>query len=188
MAEINELAAALVAAQADLKNPPMDSVNPHFRSKFASLKSCNDAVRGVLQKHGLAVVQRLGGGDGDVAVETLLVHTSGQVLSCGIGAVKPDKGGAQAAGSAITYLRRYGLLAALSLVGDPDDDAEAAEDHDKPQTGSTKNDIAARAKVLWGESWKARMVDEAVAMGLPENTDEWTASNLVTLLAHLRSL
>src|SRR5262245_18766912 len=101
-----------------------------------------DTVRPVLARHGLAVVQSATQPHSDeqsrvpaIGVETMLVHSSGEWLS---GAVvipllgRRLKGGgfseadAQAAGSAITYGRRYGLAALLALVSDDDDDANTA--------------------------------------------------------------
>ena len=42
--QINELAAALAKAQAELRNPVFDSQNPHFKSKFASLAQVRETL------------------------------------------------------------------------------------------------------------------------------------------------
>ena len=54
---IIELAKALNKAQAEMKGAVADSVNPHFKSKYADLASIWDACREPLTKHGLAVIQ-----------------------------------------------------------------------------------------------------------------------------------
>ena len=54
---IGKLAEALAAAQGEMKNAPLNKVNPHFKSKFADLASIRDASTPALSKHGIAVTQ-----------------------------------------------------------------------------------------------------------------------------------
>ena len=130
---IEAVAKALVAAQADLPAVLKDSENPHYKSKYASLDAVVPAVRGPLAKHGLAVVQGAESPNGEAAltVETLLVHTSGEWFANTV-VVPIAKVDPQGAGSALTYGRRYGLSALLSLATDDDDDAESAEKRKPP--------------------------------------------------------
>jgi hypothetical protein len=124
--EINEIATALAAAQGEMKNPALDSVNPHFKSKFANLAAVRNAVIPVLAKHGLFCAQNLTNTERGIACTTIITHKSGQQMTFGpleMPAMKPD---AQGLGSAATYARRYALMAALSIVGDEDDDGNAA--------------------------------------------------------------
>ena len=122
---ITDLAVALVKAQGELKNPSFDSQNPHFKNKYASLATVRDTVTPVLAKHGLAVVQLLGRGEGGITCETVLLHTTGQWLSEAL-YMPSAKQDAQGFGSAITYARRYALMAICGVVGDEDDDGQAA--------------------------------------------------------------
>ena len=55
---IDQLAAALVAAQAEMGHAKKESENPHFRSRYADLASVRDAVAEP-SHHGLGVVQTL---------------------------------------------------------------------------------------------------------------------------------
>jgi len=123
--QIGDLAAALACAQAELRNPAFDSNNPHFKSKFASLAGVRDTVTPVLAKNGIAVLQLLGNEDGRVSCETVLTHKSGQWIS-GVFSLSPTKPDAQGMGSAATYCRRYSLMAMVNVVGDEDDDGQAA--------------------------------------------------------------
>ncbi len=124
--QINDLAAALAAAQAELRNPIFDSQNPHFKSKFASLAQVRDTITPTLAKHGLSVTQLATNDDqGRPSVETILLHKSGQWLSSTL-AVPVAKADAHGAGSAITYARRYSLMAIVNVVGDEDDDGNSA--------------------------------------------------------------
>ena len=132
MSGISKLAAALVKAQSEMKSPAMDSVNPHFKSKFASLKAVREAVIPTLNKHGIAVIQPAVEREDGIGVRTILVHESGETLDCGVVSL-PVAGNAQAFVSAMTYCERRGLASGLSVSADPDDDGnEAAKAKDKP--------------------------------------------------------
>lgn len=122
------IAKALAAAQAEMKNPAFDSANPHFRNKFASLAAVRNAVVPVLAKHGIAVVQDVQTTEHGIACFTILLHESGQRLNFGPLVVPATKADAQGFGSAATYSRRYSLQAIACVVGDEDDDANAAVD------------------------------------------------------------
>jgi len=146
---IDALATALAKAQAELKNPAFDSSNPHFKSKFASLASVRDTVTPILAKHGLSVSQFPIANENAAGCTTLLMHSSGQWLSseCLLPMVKKD---AQGAGSAITYARRYSLQAIVSVVGDEDDDGNAASKPKmahKPTDGAMEGLSAERQEV-----------------------------------------
>ncbi len=124
--KIDLISAALVAAQDDLEHAPLDSENPHFRSKFASLKSILNTVRPALSKQGIAILQPVDGKEsGGVEVSTVLLHTSGQFVSCTM-AIRPDKPTPQGLGSAASYGRRY-TLGIVGIATDEDDDGEAAD-------------------------------------------------------------
>lgn len=91
---------------------------------YADLTSILTAVKPTLLRHGLAVSQSVTRTDRLVEVTTHVIHTSGGMLSCGPLGFDPGQT-PQSAGSAISYARRYGLLAALGL-GTEDDDGHAA--------------------------------------------------------------
>lgn len=127
-----KLAASLVAAQKEMKAVGKDAVNPHFKNRYASLDGIIETVRPILAKHGLTVIQGaenpVTDPDGSLcgfAVETMLVHESGEWLSSAV-LMPLTKADAQGAGGALTYGRRYGLSALLSLATDDDDDGNVA--------------------------------------------------------------
>lgn len=121
---IEKLAAALCKAQSSMGGAVKDSANPFFKSRYADLTSVVKAVKEPFAENGLSYVQFPISTELGVGVITRLMHTSGQWLESEyvLPLVKPDP---QAAGSAITYARRYALQ---SVAGIPtaDDDAEAA--------------------------------------------------------------
>ena len=124
--DIGAIAKALAAAQAEMSNPGFDSSNPHFKSKFASLAAVRNAVVPTLAKHGIAVVQDVQTVENGVACYTLLLHESGQRLTLGPLVMPASKSDAQGFGSASTYARRYALQSVACVVGDDDDDGNAA--------------------------------------------------------------
>lgn len=123
--EINELAKALAAFQAEVPTVDKTAENPFFKSKYAPLPEVMKVALPILSKHGLSVTQLVDHIDGQTALRTILMHTSGQSVS-GMMPLKLTKDDPQAQGSAITYARRYAFMAALGLVADEDDDGNAA--------------------------------------------------------------
>lgn len=123
---ITELAKALVKAQAAIQPAVKDKTNPAFRSRYADLSSVWDACRKPLTDNGLSIVQMpIDAEPGRVALETILLHSSGEYISSTVSTalVKTDP---QGVGSALTYLRRYALSAVVGVVADEDDDGNAA--------------------------------------------------------------
>lgn len=122
---ITKLAAALAKAQQKVKNPPKDSVNPHFKSRYADLATVIDTVLPVLSEHGLAVVQMPCELGDHPALCTLLTHESGEWVESTM-RTRPSKTDPQGQGSAITYARRYALQAVVGVAADDDDDGNEA--------------------------------------------------------------
>jgi len=101
------------------------SSNPHFRSRYADLSACVEAVIDALNDNGIALIQKTYECKDGVMVETIFVHESGEVMEGGILHVPAVKHDAQGFGSALTYARRYSLQAACGIAPE-DDDGNAA--------------------------------------------------------------
>jgi len=123
---IDQLAAALAAAQSEMSNPVFDALNPHYRSKYASLAAVRNAVIPVLSRHGIAVTQYLTRTERGVLCGVLLMHSSGQWIEFDPLEIPASKDDAQGYVSAATYAKRTVLQAVACVVGDDDDDANAA--------------------------------------------------------------
>jgi hypothetical protein len=119
------IAAAFVKAQADFGPALKSNTNPHFKSRYAGLDACIEAVIDALHKHGIALVQRTLPCESGVTVETVLIHSSGETLSGGPLHVPASKNDPQGYGSALTYARRYSLMATCGIAAE-DDDGNAA--------------------------------------------------------------
>ena len=114
---------ALVSAQKDLGNAKLNAVNPHFKSRYATLAEVRDTVVPVLAKHGLAITQFTDMIGERIFLVTRLVHESGEVQESKF-PIAYDK--PQAMGSAITYARRYALSSICNISADDDDDGNSA--------------------------------------------------------------
>ena len=123
--QIDQLATALSAAQAEMKNATLNKINPHFKSKYADLAGIRDTVTPALSKHGLAIAQGTDTTENGIVVVTRLMHKSGQWMESRF-PIAYDK--PQTMGSAYTYARRYSLSAMCSISADEDDDANAANE------------------------------------------------------------
>jgi len=123
---IAALAAALAIAQGEMKGAVKDSANPFFKSKYADLASVVEAIRLAFSDNGLSYIQTVEPSDKDeVRVETTILHSSGEWISCGVLALPVSKADAQGYGSCLTYARRYSLSAAAGVAPE-DDDGNAA--------------------------------------------------------------
>jgi hypothetical protein len=123
-AQLNELFAALAKAQGEIGGAKKDSTNPHFKSSYADLASVRDVTQEPLAKNGIAVIQWPRTVERGVEVETILAHSSGQYMT-GVLWMPVTKMDAHGVGSAITYGRRYALMA-VTGVAPVDDDGNAA--------------------------------------------------------------
>jgi ERF superfamily len=132
MSDTKQVSAALVKAQRAFGPALKDKTNPAFRSKYADLGACIEAVIDALNGAGIALIQRQHPHDGGVSVETVFVHESGESLSCGILSVPASKQDPQGYGSALTYARRYSLMAACGIAPE-DDDGNAASKRPGPE-------------------------------------------------------
>lgn len=130
---INELATALAKAQGEFTPARMDATNPFLKNNYADLGSVIAAAKAACAKYGLAVSQPASTTGDNVTVTTVLMHASGQWMSSEMTLPLGKESGrsiAQAAGSIITYLRRYSLSAMLGIYADEDTDGNG---HSEPK-------------------------------------------------------
>jgi len=115
-----------------LEGAKRTSENPFFQSRYADLAECWAAIRKPLTDNGLSVSQSTDVTEsGDVVLETLLLHESGEFLG-GKMLLKPEKTTPQSLGSCITYARRYALMAIVGIAP-VDDDGNAASQGKPPE-------------------------------------------------------
>lgn len=136
------LALKLIEVQAEVPTVGFDASNPHFKNRYATLGKVLATVLPALQKRGVLLTQPLVTSvTGHPALLTKFTDTEdGETVEFTTPLIA-EKNTPQGIGSAVTYYRRYAVLSALGIVGDEDDDAEAAE----PQrSGSTSRPSSRR--------------------------------------------
>lgn len=119
---IIELAKAMAAFQGEVKQPTKDGNNPHFKSSYVTLDGVVGAITETASKHGLSFMQFPINQDNRIGIRTLVMHTSGEFIEGEPVFATPMKQDPQAAGSVLTYLRRYSLAAIFGITSDVDDD------------------------------------------------------------------
>jgi hypothetical protein len=123
---MNNIAPAFIKAKRAFGPALKDKTNPAFRSKYADLGACIDAVEDALLANGIAFIQETFEDATGVTVETVFLHESGEERRCGKLHVPAAKQDPQGYGSALTYARRYSLMAACGIAPEDDDGNAAA--------------------------------------------------------------
>jgi hypothetical protein len=118
---MKQIASALVKAQKAFGPALKTSTNPHFRSRYADLSACVEAVIDALNDNGIYLLQRNYECSDGVMLETVFVHESGEMLECGLVRFPASKNDAQGYASALTYARRYSLMSACGIAPEDDD-------------------------------------------------------------------
>jgi hypothetical protein len=203
--ELGDLAKALALAQGEMEPALKDSTNPDFDSKYATLASVIDASRGPLSRNGIAILQRVSTRPGFVSVTTHMIHGSGQWVSDRAELAVAQKN-AQAAGSAITYLRRYALSALVGVACEDDDGAAATKpstdeqpsgeqrQEARRQSGQSTDPKRARVAKLWKAAQAKGMSEERFrawateVLGAEKSIDTITPKDVLHLERALREL
>lgn len=129
---MKRIATALAKAQANMGKALKQANNPHFRSKYADLGNVMDACLPALNEVSIALIQPTGTDEHGNFVDTILIHgESGEQLSCRVPLIL-GKNDMQGFGSAVTYARRYGLMAMAGIAPEDDDGNAAAASASKP--------------------------------------------------------
>lgn len=121
------IAKALIKIQKELAPMVKTSDNDAFASKYVPLDEVTRKAHELLSQHKIAVMQPMVTDDqGHAALETILIYEDGRSFSrttkLAMKNVDP-----QSHGSAVTYTRRYALMAMIGLTAkDEDDDGNKA--------------------------------------------------------------
>lgn len=174
---MNNLCTAMVGAFADIEGATKDKKNPAFKSTYADLSSVVDAIKPALVKHGLFFAQITHEMSGGVCVETVVLHSSGEQMSFGKLFVPATKQDAQGYGSALTYCRRYSLMAAFGVAPEDDDgnaasrqaDNQSARQDRAPRNETKVDDIEPAGG--WGD-WTRWLIAEVAKAEGEFNLDE----------------
>lgn len=128
---MKQIAPAFIKAKREFGPALKVKTNPAFKSKYADLGACLDAVEDALLNNGIALMQETSEDETGVTVETVFLHESGEQIRCGKLHVPASKQDPQGYGSALSYARRYSLMTACGIAQE-DDDGQAAAKKPEP--------------------------------------------------------
>ena len=189
---MKQISAAYVKAKREFSPALKDKTNPAFRSKYADLGACLDAVNEALLNNGIAVYQETFDDATGITVETVFLHESGESMRCGKLHVPAAKQDPQGYGSALTYARRYSLMTACGIAPEDDDGNSATAgkpavnqarpaDDTSPKaraqrimTGVSAGDAPGAAAAMAG--WEKPMLDTVWALIDDKTQDKLTAA------------
>lgn len=142
---IKEISIALNEFQKEVEQPSKSADNPFFKSKYVPLENVISTIKKYAIPKGLSYFQdTLTKDNGEIGVQTRIMHVSGEFIETEPLYLPNDKKNAQGAGSSITYARRYQLSAAFGLSSDEDDDGNGAagvgKDTSTPKGNTTNED------------------------------------------------
>ena len=186
--QIEQLAAALCKAQAEMAGAKKTAKNPFFKSTYANLEEVIHCIRQPFADNGLSFMQFPLADEDRAGVETIILHSSGEWISNKL-MLKCSKVDPQGMGSAITYARRYGLQAAVGLPSE-DDDGNAATGSPKAKslkgvTATQKgNVLALLAKADFDLDQTAKAISWS-ASGRTEKLDELTQPEAAKLIGFI---
>ena len=120
-----ELFSALAKAQAKIEGVKKGADGYNY--KYADLPSVWDVIRKPLTDNGIAIHQAVQGANCDLRLVTSIHHKNGGTMTDGGVPLILVKNDMQGLGSAITYARRYGLMAAVGIAAEDDDGVGAGE-------------------------------------------------------------
>ena len=158
---MKQIYAAFVKAQKAFNPALKSSVNPHFKSRYVGLDGCVEAVIDALNDNGIALIQETSECENGVIVETVFIHESGESMKCGKLHVPASKMDAQGYGSALTYARRYSLMAACGIAPEDDDGNAASKKKVETITEEQSANIIALAQEV-----KANMIEFRKFLGV----------------------
>ena len=191
---IEEIAKSLIEFRKNLKQPQKDANNPFFKSSYTTLDKVIEAIDETAPNHGLSFTQwAVSNEQGNVGVETLLLHSSGQYIHYDAIYMKPEKNTPQAIGSAITYSRRYTISAIFGITSDEDDDGnQATGNKSKPKQDAGKLELVKMnadvlAKVLTSKGNEQTREDIIKAYTQDANINNFTNQQLTQLAERIKA-
>lgn len=182
---ITAIGASLTKALGELSDVPKGreakiptKSGSNYSYKYADLADALSMVRPIFALHGLAIMQNASTSNPDyVMISTTIVHTSGEWITFEPLAM-PAGRTAQETGSAITYGRRYHLLAVLGLAADDDDGATAAPRQTNAKAGNSVAKTQSAPKAPQPRTDAEKAIRNALA-NLPATTAKEVKKNFV---------
>lgn len=188
---LQEFITAMIAAKKEFGNLEKSKKNPQFGSQYSTLQDIHNCIDLGLSNNGLLVMQPIIWMEDKQFLYTRVLHISGQGLGSlyeiGDKVAGHEKNTPiQRVGSAISYLRRYVLLALFGLEGEVDDDGEfqrgtgGSQKSQGSETGADQQQASGKKKPQpeqqekmskeAGERFRKATFDLMVFRNVPEET------------------
>jgi ERF superfamily len=190
------ITAALINAKAQFTPIHKNKVNPHFKSKYATLDEILEAIAPALLANNLLLIQPTLVKDNLTVLKTLLIHAeSGEQLESEL--TIPAIADPQKLGAAMTYYRRFSICSLLAIAPDDDDDGTTAKATATVKTTSSLPKAGERAtvnrevelrKLMTDLNLPARTVTELVQhhFGIDRRISSMTPAEFTRLLNLMR--
>jgi len=182
---ITNLAKAMMAAQAEMPKLELNAYNDFTKTHYTDMGEVVRTAMPILRKHGLVLMQPVTSEGAQIGVETILIHTeSGEYISVkATMETQAEKGKSfmQVAGSAVSYLRRYGIISALVMYSD-ENEQPAGGSRYAPKSGATRPAVTSPSEQAY--KFSAPEIVKACA-AVWKCTDQEAA---VSLFAHEKEL
>lgn len=142
--KITDLAKAMLEAQRAMSPVTKNADNPFTKSRYATLTQVMETCRKALFDNGLWVTQyTVPAESGFISLITKIFHIESEQWQSSLLTMPAPKNDPQAYGSALTYMRRYGLSVIVGIVcEDDDDDANSASGKTGDANGARKTQPA----------------------------------------------
>jgi len=171
-----EFIEALIKAQCEFKH--IEKSSKGYNYVYAPYEEVYKAIQPALASNGFAILHKTEEADGKLLITTQLMHKSGWIEKSTQQLTVDAKTTAQAKGSAITYAKRYNLVALTGVpVGGEDDDGE--EDRKAKASPDQIKEISA---LIGDEPESAKRVCEYYNVGNIEELDADKARHAIVIL------
>ena len=189
MAESKTIHERFAEAWSKVENPEMDGMNPHYKNRYATLKSTLGAIRAACAPLGIAYVQRLRiCEDGNYRLCSSVEDAAGGSIELSTFPVE-NVPNSQAFGSEMTYKKRQQAQADWAITGEEDEDGEAitasqnerkARNTQKGKTTRPRSNGAAHGQSAASRYDKLKQLKaQALELGITEDGMNAAISNIL---------
>lgn len=122
-----DMAAPKRTKEAKVKGRTRNGGEYEYTYNYAPLDEIIATIKAPMKTAGLAYRQFLAQRNGQHVMRTIIAHRSGQWMGTDYPIFWDETRGMQGFASGVTYARRYGLMLALGIAAEDDDDANVAD-------------------------------------------------------------
>ncbi|ODJ63268.1 ERF family protein [Brochothrix thermosphacta] len=143
-----KLSVGLTKLREQLVQPKKTASNPFFKNMYVPLNMVIDAIDKAAKGTGISHINMPVSGEKTIGTVVRITHESGEYIEFDPFMMPLEKNTAQAAGSALTYARRYALSAAFGIESEVDDDGNGASENSSDKKPYTKQKQQSKPKEI----------------------------------------